>query len=120
MPHTFTARLENNDSIAIVGGGPAGSFFAIRLLREARRLNRHIDVVIVEKHRPVGQDGDFMATHALTMLLSYCRLLFHNPIGDGLPSSGSNPSIEIADLCINGPTLTAHLYRPTLFPLGAL
>ncbi len=41
--------LRNNDTVAIVGGGPAGSFFAIHLLREARRLNRHIDVVIVEK-----------------------------------------------------------------------
>jgi len=60
MPQTFpqSARLENNDSVAIVGGGPAGSFFAITLLREARRLNLHIDVVIVEKRRPVGQDTD--------------------------------------------------------------
>ena len=41
--------LQNNDCVAVVGGGPAGSFFAIHLLREARRLNRRIDVVIVEK-----------------------------------------------------------------------
>jgi len=41
--------LHNNDAVAIVGGGPSGSFFAIHLLREARRLNRRIDVVIVEK-----------------------------------------------------------------------
>ncbi len=58
MPQAFPARLENNDSVAIVGGGPSGSFFAITLLREARRLNRHIDVVIIEKRRPVGQDTD--------------------------------------------------------------
>ena len=51
--------LQNNDCVAVVGGGPAGSFFAIHLLREARRLNRHIDVVIVEKHGPIdlGTDG---------------------------------------------------------------
>ena len=44
-----SGRLRNNDRVAIVGGGPAGSFFAIHLLREAKRLDRHLDVVIVEK-----------------------------------------------------------------------
>jgi flavin-dependent dehydrogenase len=42
-------RLRNGDRIAIVGGGPAGSFFAIHLLREARKLDLNIEVVIVEK-----------------------------------------------------------------------
>jgi flavin-dependent dehydrogenase len=45
--------LQNDDAVAIVGGGPAGSFFAIYLLWEAKRLNRHLDVVIVEKRGPV-------------------------------------------------------------------
>jgi len=40
---------KDRERFAVVGGGPAGSFFAIGLLREARRLNREIDVVIVEK-----------------------------------------------------------------------
>ncbi len=42
----------NGDRVAVVGGGPAGSFFAIHLLREARQLDRKIEVVIVEKRRP--------------------------------------------------------------------
>ena len=51
--------LRDNDCVAIVGGGPAGSFFAIHLLREAKRLNRHLDVVIVEKRglTDLGADG---------------------------------------------------------------
>ena len=50
--------LQNNDCVAVVGGGPAGSFFAIHLLREARRLNRRIDVVIVEKRGLVDLGPD--------------------------------------------------------------
>ena len=47
-------QIQNDDCVAVVGGGPAGSFFAIQLLREARHLNRGIDVVIVEKRSPIG------------------------------------------------------------------
>ena len=50
--------LQNGDRVAIVGGGPAGSFFAIHLLREARRLNRHLDVIIVEKRGPTSHGSD--------------------------------------------------------------
>ncbi|MBS1250231.1 MAG: hypothetical protein MAG431_01822 [Chloroflexi bacterium] len=44
-------QLQNNDCVAIVGGGPAGSFFARYLLRESKRLNLHLDVVIIEKRK---------------------------------------------------------------------
>ena len=50
--------MQNGDRVAIVGGGPAGAFFAIHLLREARHLNRHLDVVIVEKRGPTDQGSD--------------------------------------------------------------
>jgi hypothetical protein len=51
MPRAFPqpVTLRDNDCVAIVGGGPAGSFFAIHLLQEAKRLHRPLDVVIVEK-----------------------------------------------------------------------
>ena len=50
--------LQNGDRVAIIGGGPPASFFAIHLLREAGRLNRHLDVVIVEKRGPTCHDSD--------------------------------------------------------------
>jgi flavin-dependent dehydrogenase len=54
-----SGSLQSGDTVVIVGGGPAGSFFAIHLLREARRLGRYIDVVIVEKRGPIepGPEG---------------------------------------------------------------
>jgi hypothetical protein len=54
-----SVSLQDNDRVAIVGGGPAGSFFAIHLLQEAKRLNRSLDVVIVEKRglTDLGTDG---------------------------------------------------------------
>jgi hypothetical protein len=54
-----SGSLRDNDCVAIVGGGPAGSFFAIHLLREAKRLNRRLDVVIIEKRglTDLGTDG---------------------------------------------------------------
>jgi flavin-dependent dehydrogenase len=51
MPRAFPqpVSLRENDCVAVVGGGPAGSFFAIHLLQESKRLHRPLDVVIVEK-----------------------------------------------------------------------
>ncbi len=43
--------------VAIVGAGPAGSFFAIHLLREAKRQGRLLDVVLVEKRSPSDPEG---------------------------------------------------------------
>ncbi len=42
-------RLGDPATVLLVGGGPAGAFFAIRLLRRARRLGRRIRLLIVEK-----------------------------------------------------------------------
>jgi len=50
--------LRDNDCVAIVGGGPAGSFFAVHLLQEAKRLHRPLDVVIVEKRGLIDLGAD--------------------------------------------------------------
>ena len=42
---------KDDNRFVVVGGGPAGSFFAMHLLREAKRLNREIEVLIIEKKK---------------------------------------------------------------------
>ncbi len=44
-------HLEDGATIMVVGGGPAGAFFTILMLRKARELGRSVDVLIVEKKR---------------------------------------------------------------------
>ncbi len=50
--------LKDGDKIIIVGGGPAGSFFALHLLRDARISKRRIDVTILEKKKPLHPIDD--------------------------------------------------------------
>ena len=42
-------RLTNNSRIAVVGGGPAGSFFALSALSLAAHLGIHLDITIFER-----------------------------------------------------------------------
>jgi len=47
-------KLQENDTIVIVGGGPAGTFFAIHFLRLAKLHGLEANLVIIEKK---GEDG---------------------------------------------------------------
>ena len=52
--------LPERATVVVVGGGPAGSFFAIRALRRARELGQSLDLTILERktevcfYRPVA------------------------------------------------------------------
>jgi flavin-dependent dehydrogenase len=43
--------LEDGATVVVVGGGPGGAFFAIRLLKQARKAGRKINVVVIEKKK---------------------------------------------------------------------
>jgi hypothetical protein len=50
--------LEENATVAVIGGGPAGAFFSMHLLRRARELHRAVRVVVIERRRQgVGRTG---------------------------------------------------------------
>jgi flavin-dependent dehydrogenase len=50
------SKLQDGATIAIVGGGPAGSFQAIHLLNQARQHGLQIRVVIFERRRQVANN----------------------------------------------------------------
>ena len=43
-----SVQLENGAKVGIVGGGPAGSFFALHLLRYSRRIGLDLHITIFE------------------------------------------------------------------------
>lgn len=44
-------QLPSPATILVVGGGPAGSFFAIEVLRKARQSGRQIELLVIEQKR---------------------------------------------------------------------
>jgi hypothetical protein len=49
-------KLEDGATVAILGGGPAGSFSAIHLKKQARRHGKSVRVVIFEQNCEPGED----------------------------------------------------------------
>lgn len=47
--HKRRIELRDGAKVAVIGGGPAGAFFAIHLLRKARELGRAIRVTVFER-----------------------------------------------------------------------
>jgi hypothetical protein len=55
-------RLQDSATVAIIGGGPAGAFSAIHLLRKARECGRTLRVIIFESRcHPHGKAQDKLA-----------------------------------------------------------
>ena len=52
-------KLKENDTVVIVGGGPAGAFFAIHFLRLAKLRGLDADLVIIEKKGEGGPGEAF-------------------------------------------------------------
>ncbi len=54
--HAEAVPLERGATVAVIGGGPAGAFFALHLLRRARELGREVEVVIFERRARAQPD----------------------------------------------------------------
>src|SRR5260370_17066748 len=57
MNDTSPARqseLKDGSTVAVIGGGPAGAFFAIHMVGKAEAVGRTLKVIICERRRSVG------------------------------------------------------------------
>ena len=58
LAHFFGGKqhlaLPDGATIVVVGGGPAGAFFAIQTAKKARSLGKELDLIIVEKKRELS------------------------------------------------------------------
>ena len=57
MARRITERLKDGDIVAIVGGGPAGSFTALHLLQRAHHRGLHLNVLIFERRLATGKSN---------------------------------------------------------------
>jgi flavin-dependent dehydrogenase len=62
-PRPARSELSDGSIVAVIGGGPAGAFFAIHLLREAAQLRRRLKVVIFERHHSLSLTTAKCGTH---------------------------------------------------------
>lgn len=63
-PHGIKGlKLNEGATIAVIGGGPAGSFFTLAMQRQMKLLNTRFQIIIIEKKKELGfyQDSFAMA-----------------------------------------------------------
>ena len=97
MKTVSPVRLEDGSRIGIVGGGPAGSFFAIDVLRRAKAEQRSIHVTIIEKKRESRcQDSSLQPTQREGC--NYCAGIISPRMFDVLKETG----LALPDDVING------------------
>src|ERR1035437_6371722 len=47
-------ELPGGATVGVIGGGPAGAFFAIQVLRKAKELDRNLKVIVFEREQSPG------------------------------------------------------------------
>jgi len=88
-------RLEDGARVAVVGGGPAGTFFAIELLRLARERHRSLQVTIFERKRETGA-GDAVCS-VKREGCNYCAGIISPLMFDKLEQSGLGLPEQVMD-----------------------
>lgn len=108
-------KLDKGAEVAILGGGPAGSFFAIHILREAKKAKLDITVTIIDKRmrsEPDGTTGELRGCN-------FCAGIISPRLQKELTREGISPPNEV--ICEKFTHIWIHgLWKnfPLRVPLG--
>ncbi len=97
--------LPDGATVVVVGGGPAGALFAMRVLRRARELGKRLELLIFEKKREVHFSQP-ASPLAFREGCNYCAGSISPRLGDVLRENGLILPAEIVEG--KATTLTVH------------
>jgi len=99
-----SSTLRKGARVLVVGGGPAGSFFAVRLLRSAKASGRALRVTILEKKQEIFFSPP-ESTHSLREGCNFCAGGISPMLFDALTREGMVPEGDILQKEVHSITL---------------
>ncbi|MEK7684119.1 MAG: hypothetical protein AAB466_01710 [Verrucomicrobiota bacterium] len=110
--------LERGATVAVIGGGPAGAFFSIHLLRKARELGRDVQVRIIER-RTQSSTGSMGCCPGSWKGCNYCAGGISPKLNDVLKSMGLTIPPEVIQSRIHAIAIQGYWKNIELeVPLG--
>lgn len=112
-PDEEPLRLASGATVVVIGGGPAGAFFAIQLLRLAAKLGRQLKVLIFERRLQSGN------SHAVPLQecwkgCNHCAGGISPRLNDGLRELGLSLSEGVIQSRIRSVTIQGYWKNITL------
>lgn len=105
---TILMKVETGSKVAVIGGGPAGSLFALHLLRYAREVGVDPEVTIYEV-RDFGEPGP-KGCKGCAGILSPSLLKNLNELGLSIPDE--IVASKIAHYTVHGPNASVSISNP--------
>lgn len=114
-PNRTPIPLESGATVAVIGGGPAGTFFAIQLLQQAARLKRSVKVLIFERHhQPAGPATDAGARPECWKGCNHCAGGISPRLNDSLRALGLSLPADVVQSRIRSVTVQGYWKNITL------